>query len=142
MDTQPSKISTEELDRFFKAAFGHRDMEIPQTLEVEYGRALIKMNITENMIRPGGFISGPTQMAMADHAAYVAIFTCVGIVPMALTSNLSIDFLRPCQGETLVADARIAKLGRSLVVINVEMKGASSDKVSSQAVVTYALPKE
>ncbi|NNE57424.1 MAG: PaaI family thioesterase [Hellea sp.] len=142
MDPLISKISVEDLNKFFQQAFAHRAMEVPETVEVESGRAVVKMKIHPDMLRPGGFISGPAQMALADHAAYVAIFTQLGLVPMALTSSLSIDFLRPCQGESLIADARIAKRGRSLVVINVEMKGASSDKVSSQAVVTYALPKE
>ena len=94
----------------------------------------------EQNMRPGGFISGPTQMALADHIAYAVIFTRLGITPMALTSNLNIDFLRPLQGDSVTVEGRMVKLGRSLAVIAVEIKGIS-DKVSSRATVTYALPQ-
>ncbi len=142
MSEKQSAVSIEELNAFFKKMFGGRGRKAPATTHVEYGRVVAEMPCNENMLRPGGFIAGPVQMAMADHAAYVAIFTQIGIVPMALTSNLNIDFLRPCQGDKLIGDARVIKLGKSLVVINVEIRGSSSPKLSSQAVVTYALPKE
>ena len=141
MSENQSAITKEELDEFFQKAFGQRGLHAPETTLVEYGRAVITLPTTEIMLRPGGFISGPTQMALADHAAYVAIFTRVGIVPMALTSNLNIDFLRPCTGAALTADARIVKMGSALVVVNVDISGSSSEKISSQSVVTYVLPK-
>ena len=146
MSEKQSVVSIEELNSFFENVFGsqgnNRGRKAPATTHVEYGRVLVEMPCNENMLRPGGFIAGPVQMALADHAAYVAIFTQTGIVPMALTSNLNIDFLRPCQGDNVTADARVVKLGKTLAVINVEIRGSSSDKLSSQAVVTYALPKE
>ncbi len=61
---------------------------------------------------------------------------------MAVTSNLNIDFLRPCRGETLIAEGRMIKLGKSLAVISVEMKGSTSDKLASRSTVTYALPQQ
>jgi len=85
-------------------------------------------------------VSGPTQMGLADQAAYAAIFTKLGIVPMAVTSNLNINFLRPCKGDWVEADAHIIKLGRTLAVIEVNVRGSSSDKVSSQSIVNYSLP--
>ena len=141
MTEQKSAVSIEELDQFFDSILGNRGRRAPKTTHVEYGRVIVEMDADERHLRPGGFIAGPVQMAMADHAAYVAIFTQIGIVPMALTSNLNIDFLRPCQGDRVIADAKVAKLGKSLAVINVEIRGSSSDKTSSQSTVTYALPK-
>ncbi len=136
-----SVVSKDEINQFFQKAFGDRPMKIPETTLVELDHVVVEMKTDRNMLRPGGFISGPVQMGLADHAAYVAIFTRTGITPMALTSNLNIDFLRPCQGDKVTADARMVKLGKSLAIINVEIKGSNSDKISSQAVVTYALPK-
>jgi len=136
MTDKPSAVSIEELDHFFSKVFGTRGRKAPSTSHVEFGRVVIDMPCDENMLRPGGFIAGPVQMALADHAAYVAIFT-----QMALTSNLNIDFLRPCQGDKVSADARVVKLGKTLAVINVDLRGSSSEKLSSQSVVTYALPK-
>ena len=141
MSTQKSVVSKDEINAFFQKAFGHGADKVPPTILAEHGHAVVTMEMNENMLRPGGFIAGPVQMGMADHAAYIAIFTMIGITPMALTSNLNINFLRPCQGEILTGDATVLKLGKTLAVINVDIKGSSSDKISSQAVVTYALPK-
>ena len=141
MSDQTSMVSVEELNGFFENMLGSRAHRAPRTTHVEYGCVHVEMDITDRHLRPGGFIAGPVQMAIADHAAYVAIFTQVGIVPMALTSNLNIDFLRPCQGDRLMAEAHVVKIGKSLAVINVDIRGNASEKISSQSTVTYALPK-
>lgn len=134
-----SVVTVEEVQDFFKSAFpGSEDTLVVD--ELSDGFARLRRQGRPEDIRPGNFISGPTQMAIADSAAYSAIFTKIGITPMALTSSLTINFLRPCVGESVIADATIMKLGRSLVVINVKISAEGSDKVSSHAVVNYALP--
>lgn len=137
-----SAVSVDQINSFFEKYFKVNGRTPPETTLMEYDHCVIEMACDDTMLRPGGFISGPVQMALADHAAYIAIFTRIGITPMALTSNLNIDFLRPCKGDKLIADAKVVKFGKALVVINVDIRGAASDKVSSQSVVTYALPKE
>jgi len=135
-----SAVSLDEINRFFESVFpGPRDMRpIVTVMEKDYAVTRLKAHPT--MIRPGGFISGPVQMGLADQVAYAAVFTRAGITPMALTSSLTIDFLRPCQGEFVIAEARIAKMGKLLAVMNVEIRAEGHDKVSSQAIVTYVLP--
>ncbi|WP_370236921.1 MULTISPECIES: PaaI family thioesterase [Henriciella] len=136
-----SKVSVEEANRFLDQAFpgnGNRN----RIIAMEDGRVVCRMSADEQNLRPGGYISGPTQMSMADSAAYFVVFTKLGIVPMAVTSNLTINFLRPCIGEAVIADGRLMKLGRTLAVIEVELKAEGSDKVSSHAVVTYSIPQE
>ena len=95
----------------------------------------------EQNMRPGGFVSGPTQMALADHIAYAVIFTRLGITPMAFTSNLNIDFLRPLKAEAVHVEGKMIKLGRTLAIIAVEIRSAEGDKISSRATVTYVLPQ-
>jgi len=135
-----SAVTIETLNAFFEETFPGIVADSPDILLLEKGRAVIRQIASEKHIRPGNIISGPTQMALADHAAYLAIFTELGIVPMAVTSNLSINFLRPCRGKAVDADARILKLGRSLAVIDVSLKIPDSKEIASHAVVTYALP--
>lgn len=136
-----SKISVDQVNKFLEKAFEGRDgITRPLITVMEDGRAVVRIDINKNHIRPGGYISGPTQMGLADQAAYAAIFTKLGIVPMAVTSNLNINFLRPCKGEYAEADARIIKIGRTLAVMEVNITGSSSKKVSSQSVVTYSIP--
>ena len=61
---------------------------------VDYGSARVRRLFQESYIRPGGTISGPTMMELADFAMYVAVFSAIGPQPLAVTTNLSINFLR------------------------------------------------
>ena len=92
-------------------------------------------------IRPGGFIAGPTQFAIADAALWFLVFGSLGrIEPMALTSELSIRFLRPAIGPTLHARAELATISRRSVVGTVTVWTADADKPTAVAQGTYALP--
>lgn len=70
-------------------------------------------------LRPGGIISGPTVFGLCDAALYYACFTAIGIEPMALTSELSIRFMRPAIGSTLWARADLHHVGRRSIIGNV-----------------------
>ena len=135
-----SKVSVEEANAFIKEAFAQRSLD--NVVDVSEGRAMVRMMTSSDHLRPGGFISGPTQMAIADNAAYIAVFTKIGITPMAVTSNLTMNFLRPCIGEGVEAEATVMKMGRSLAVIDVDIRVAGTDRTCSHAVVTYSLPKD
>ena len=129
---------------FLRTAFaehGAAGVSPPDVLHTEPGLARLVWPLGPAQMRPGGMVSGPTQMHMADTAAYIAVFTHVGIRPMAVTSSLSIDFLRGARGDTLHATARTAKAGRSLIVVNVEMRTGEGGPAASQATVTYSLTR-
>ena len=95
----------------------------------------------ERMLRPGNVLSGPTLMTLADTAAYAVILAHIGLQPMAVTSNLSINFLRACKPGRLQADAVLLKLGRRLAVVDVRLWTESPERPAAQANVTYALPE-
>ncbi len=134
-----SKVTAEDVNKFYAEQFSGRSGQ-DQIVEVRENYARLRQEIGQQHIRPGNYISGPTQMALADSAAYVAIFTRTGIVPMAVTSSLNINFLRPCIGDVVVADARMIKFGKALAVIEVDIRIEGADKPSSHAIVTYAIP--
>lgn len=94
-------------------------------------------------MRPGGFISGPAQFAAADTAFW---FLVSGVrdraEPMALTSELSIRFLRPAVGDTLVADAVLERAGKSSVVATIRVWTTDPDRPCSVAQGTYVLPRD
>jgi len=136
-----SKVTVEEVNAFYAQSFSGRGTA-EAVVALEDGYARLRRTISETERRPGGYVSGPTQMGLADSAAYAAIFTRIGIVPMAVTSTLNINFLRPCIGEAVIAEARLIKCGKSLAVIEVEIRADGADKVSSHAVINYALPLE
>jgi len=143
--TKPPKASAEEMAAFFISAFKGDRGELPRFDHVEDGKLTLSMTTGIANMRPSpdgsdNFVSGPTQMQLADHAAYAVIFTRAGIIPMAMTTNLNIDFLRPCIGPDIIAEAEIVQLGRSRAILSVEIRGKTSEKIASRSTVTYALP--
>lgn len=133
-----SKISAAQATAFLSQAFPHTSIHVE---ELEDGHARIQMAAGHTHLRPGGYISGPTQMAMADTAAYMVVMSKLGITPMAVTSNLNIHFLRPCIGEGIQAVGTLLRMGKRSAVVRVEVRAQGSDKQSSEVTVTYALPE-
>lgn len=136
-----TKFTAEEANAFLDAAFKGRGRQ-NQVILMEPGRAIMRLEADETHLRPGGYISGPTQMSLADSAAYMAIMTLTGLEPMTVTSNLNINFLRPCIGPVVVAEGKIMKIGQALAVIDVDIRIEGAEKPSSHAIVTYALPRK
>ena len=99
-----------------------------------------RMDPNDNALRPGGLISGPTQMGFADMAAYALVLAPIGPVAMAVTSALNYQFLRPCRPGPLFADAHMLRLGKRLAVMDVRIWTDDPDKPVGQANVTYAIP--
>ena len=64
------------------------------------------------------------------------------VVPMALTSELSIRFLRPAQGERIWARARLNTATRRSVVGSVDIwMDDNEDRPTAVAQGTYVLPR-
>jgi uncharacterized protein (TIGR00369 family) len=111
------------------------------TLEhVEYGKVRIRKAFHEDHLRPGGTISGPTMMELADFAMYVAVFSAIGAQPLAVTTNLNINFLRKPTPADLLADARLMKLGKRLAVGEVTILSEGQDEPVAHVTSTYSLP--
>lgn len=110
---------------------------------VELGErfAVAEMATDDDDIRPGGFVAGPVQFALADAALWYLVFGALGqIEPMALTSELSIRYLRPAIGPVVHARADLAAISRRSVVGSVTVWTADERKPTAVAQGTYALP--
>jgi len=109
---------------------------------VDADSATVRHKIGVEELRPGGTVAGPVLMAVADAALYVAIFGRLGIVPLAVTTSLTVNFLRkPSSGQDIVGVCKLMKSGRSLAVGEVWLYSAGSDEPVAHAVGTYALPR-
>lgn len=109
--------------------------------EVGNRSSLVRRKIGFGDLRPGGTVSGPVLMEVADVALYVAILAEIGIVPLAVTTNLSINFLRrPLPDQDLLGVCKLLKVGRSLVVGEVSIYSAGNQEVVAHAVGTYSIP--
>ena len=106
--------------------------------DVSPGRVRLVRPFDPSMLRPGGLISGPTLMALADHAAYALILAHVGAELMAVTTSLTMHFLRGAKPGDIHAEARFLSLGRRLAVCDVHLWTETPERLAAQATVTYA----
>ena len=111
-------------------------------VEIESNRALVRVEVGSDQIRPGGFASGPAQFAAADLAIWLLVSGARGhVTPMALTSELSIRFLRPAVGgDHLMAEAVLERLGRSTMVATARVWTEDRARPCAVAQGSYALP--
>ncbi|HSI40089.1 MAG TPA: PaaI family thioesterase [Xanthobacteraceae bacterium] len=128
------------LDTEFPQAFGPGR---PHSLAaLDSAGATVRLEAGEAALRPGRTVSGPALMGLADVAAYAAVLAAIGPVPLAVTTNFSINFLRrPAPGPVL-ARATLLKLGRRLAVCEVALASEGEDELCAHAVTTYSLPLE
>jgi uncharacterized protein (TIGR00369 family) len=110
-----------------------------EILRVEEGFISLCAPTTGRDLRPGGTVSGPTIMALADLAMYVLLLAHIGPVALAVTTSFNINFLRrPVAGE-LRADARLLKLGKRLAVGEIAIHSGGPEPVA-HATATYSIP--
>ena len=108
---------------------------------VDHADVSVRWIFDESGLRPGGTVSGPTMMELADFAMYVAVFSAVGRQPLAVTTNLSINFLRKPARADLIADARLMKVGRRLAVGEVTIRSEGTSEPVAHVTATYSLPQ-
>jgi uncharacterized protein (TIGR00369 family) len=102
--------------------------------------ASVRMDYHERHIRPGGTLSGPSMMALADLALYVAILANIGPVPLAVTMNLSFNFLRKPGKRDMLAECRLLKMGKRLAVGEVALRSDGESDIVCHATGTYSIP--
>ena len=138
----PVVMTVDELESFLAAEF-------PQVFNAGSGLAIeavwdggcrVRQAFRAVSLRPGGTISGPTMMALADFAMYVAVLAAIGPVPLAVTINLNINFLRKPAGRDLTAEARLLKLGKRLAMGEVTICSDGEEAPVAHVTSTYSIP--
>jgi uncharacterized protein (TIGR00369 family) len=139
----PVVMTVDELESFLATEF-------PQVFNPASGLAIeavwdggcrVRQAFHELSIRPGGTISGPTMMALADFAMYVAVLAGIGPVPLAVTINLNINFLRKPAQRDLLAEARLLRLGRRLATGEVTIRSDGEELPVAHVTSTYSIPR-
>jgi uncharacterized protein (TIGR00369 family) len=103
--------------------------------------AVARWAYDETQLRPGRYISGPTQFMLADTSLWFAVFSVIGIESMAVTSEMSIRFLRPARDGDLLARATIDSVSTRRIVGTITLWIAgSSDRPVAVAQGSYARP--
>jgi uncharacterized protein (TIGR00369 family) len=136
-------LTLAELETFLRTEF-HQAFHEKSGFSVEelwHGGVKVRQTFKEKFIRPGGTISGPTMMALADVAMYLAVLSAIGPVPLAVTTSLNINFLRRPAAADLLAEAKLMKLGKRLAVGDVAIWSAGRDDLVAHATSTYSIPQ-
>ncbi len=139
---EPAALTVAELEVFLRAEFPQvfNDASGVVIEDAWHGGAQVRQAWREAHVRPGGTVSGPTMMALADFAMYVAVLAAIGPVGLAVTTSLNINFLRrPGRGD-LIAQAKLLKLGKRLAVGEVALMSAGSDDLVAHVTATYSIP--
>ena len=123
--------------------------ELPWALEVGMTAycindsvAVLRLPFDKRMLRPGGTVSGPTMMALADATMNAVILSAIGVVKLAVTTSFNINFLHRPKPADLNAEGRILKLGKRLAVVEVTMHSDGHDAPVAHATGTYSIPPD
>lgn len=128
----------QEIIDFLKKDFPQFDSQVE---DVGDKFAIIRHPVTENHLRPGGTVSGPTLFAVADAGLYVAILGTIGIIPLAVTTNITINFLnKPAPDRDIIAKVQLIKVGKRLVIGEVTLYSEGNEDPVAHAVGTYSVP--
>ena len=135
-------LSASELNDFVMEVYPQIYEQLPgfEVLQVGPGIARVRILTDERHIRAGGTVSGPTLFALADMGGYACALSHIGREALTVTTNLNINFMRKADPGPLDADCRILKLGKRLMVFDVEIKESGSDDIVAHATGTYAIP--
>lgn len=135
------RLTARELSDFLDGAFPPEARPgLGQLVTVELDHVRMTLEPGPQSLRPGGIVSGPTLMGLADVAAYAVVLAHIGPVAMAVTNTLNIAFLRECRPRAVIADARLLKLGRRLASVDVRLWQDDESRLIAQSTVSYALP--
>jgi uncharacterized protein (TIGR00369 family) len=125
-----------EFPQLFKRDGGYR------IEAVWHGGARVRKAYEVFSLRPGGTLSGATMMELADVGMYVALLGSIGWVPLAVTTNFNINFLRKPAQRDLLAEVRLIKLGKRLAVGDISIKSEGEEELAAHATATYSIPRK
>jgi uncharacterized protein (TIGR00369 family) len=135
-----SKISIVEFDQIIRE-------DLPWAYEIgmhtdllECGRAVLRLPFRPSMLRPGGVVSGPTIMALADACMYAVVLSAIGKIKLAVTTSFTINFLYAARPADLLADGSILRLGKRLAVMAVTVHSEGHGEPVAHATGTYSIP--
>ena len=134
-------MTAEEIKDFMKKFFPQARMPI-EIEELRDGFLRIRVGVADRHVRPGGTVSGPALMTIADTAMYYLVLGMIGPVALALTTNLNMNFLRAPKLGDIIAESKMLKLGKRLAVGQITIYSDGSDDPVAHATVTYSIPPD
>lgn len=136
------KLTRDEVEAFLSVEFPQMAHGGPTYVieDVGHGTSRLRLLFHDRHLRPGGTVSGPSMMALADIALYVALLGGIGPVKLAVTTSLTINFLSRPEARDVIATSRYLKIGRTLAVGEATLTLDGGDEPIAHVVATYAIP--
>ena len=133
-------MTADEVNAFLKVVYPqlNDDFAAYFAVEVTPGGCTVRLNASERHLRPGGTVSGPSLFTLADIGGYVCVLSHAGPEALSVTTNLNINFMRKAVAGPIDGHCRILKLGRSLMVFDIDM--VSAGDIVAHATGTYSIP--
>ncbi len=133
-----ARVSKKEMEAFFSREFPRANFVLEAFDE---DSVTIRRKVETEDLRPGGTVSGPTMMGLADCAIYLTILREIGLVAHAATTSLNVNFLRkPVADKDILGVCKILKLGKTLAVGEVTIYSEGDDRPIAHSVGTYSIP--
>jgi uncharacterized protein (TIGR00369 family) len=111
-----------------------------EALEVFPGGCTVRLNADERHLRPGGTVSGPSLFTLADIGGYVCVLSHAGPDALSVTTNLNINFVRKAEAGPIDGHCRILKLGKSLMMFDIDIVAGPEGHTVAHATGTYSIP--
>jgi uncharacterized protein (TIGR00369 family) len=135
-----SRITVAEFEEIVRESLPFAQSLGAVIVELDPVRTVLRMPYRDDFLRPGGTISGPLLMGLADVALYAIVLASIGRVELAVTTSLTINFLRTPPPADIVAEARLLKLGKRLAVGEVALFSEGDPEMVAHVTATYSIP--
>jgi len=104
--------------------------------------AVLRMRFSEKLCRDNGVVCGQALMSLADTAMVFAVSAAAGgYLPMT-TVDQTVHFLKPAKQTDLLAEARVARIGRAMAFGSITILPVNDTKPVALAQTAYALMRE
>jgi len=111
-----------------------------EAIDVFPGGCTVRLNADHRHLRPGGTVSGPSLFTLADIGGYVCVLTHAGPDALSVTTNLNINFVRKAEAGPVLGHCRILKMGKKLMVFDIDIVAGRDNHTVAHATGTYSIP--
>jgi uncharacterized protein (TIGR00369 family) len=135
-------MTASEVNELLKSVYPQLNDKFPfyETVDVFPGGCTVRLNADERHLRPGGTVSGPSLFTLADIGGYVCVLSHAGPDALSVTTNLNINFVRKAEAGPIDGHCRILKLGKSLMVFEIDIVAGPEGQTVAHATGTYSIP--
>lgn len=135
-----SQLPVSQIEQLIKGAVGVTELFDFKVEQASKEAVTVRLAYNEKQLRAGGTISGPVMMMLADTAMYAQIMAAMGPELLAVTTNMTLNFLSRPPPADLLACGRLLKLGKRLAVMEVEIRSAADERLVAHVTGTYSIP--